>query len=531
MYKLLIVDDEFLVLEGLKKLVDWGKHQIQIVGEASNGSEGVVLAKSKKPDIILTDIKMPDMSGLDMIKTIKDQIPSMSFIVLSGYDDFNWAKRAIQYGVVDYLLKPLDFQQLDLAIEKAIKNINAERTHEFNKEKLTNELNKSLSMRRRETLLKLLKGSSESENVLKEHLENANLSLGNGECAVMVLKAKNRAEQEDVDDYCLKDIYNKIFIEIEEKGFGYGLDLEENTGVLIFDAQDIAEKWISIMAEFVYEKFSLTRYGIVLGIGSNCHGIQRIKYSLLEAEQAVQYWYLYDLPIIFYSEIKNQLMKLEKMDFPPKFEKSIIEGLKLLNRDIIEQSLNAYYEQISSKKIEILHFKNVIIEFLFGIKRELNKINIDLTKVFIDVFEEIYSIENMNSIESIWNSVKSFIDRIFLFIMKTEKTSSKQVVQEIMQYIEDNYNSAEISLNEVAERIYLTPNYISMLIKQETGENFSDIVVGKRIEKAKELLFDVTLKTYEIAEKVGYSDPNYFSRTFKKVVGISPVDFRNKFCS
>lgn len=113
----------------------------------------------------------------------------------------------------------------------------------------------------------------------------------------------------------------------------------------------------------------------------------------------------------------------------------------------------------------------------------------------------------------------------------TANKSCKQVVQETLQYIEENYTDNNISLSRIAEKIYLTPNYISMLIKQETGENFSDIVVKKRIEKAKALLFDPTLKIYDISEKVGYQDPNYFSSLFKKVVGMSPVEFRNKFCS
>ena len=531
MYKLLIVDDEFLVVEGLKKLVNWEKYLIHIVGEASNGNEGVALAKSKNPDIIITDVNMPDMSGLDMIKLIKDSNPSIRFIVLSGYDDFNWAKRAFQYGVIDYLLKPLDFQQLDAALEKVINNINYEKVREEDHEKITNALQKSKGILKKETILKLIKGEAESIEIIKEQLEYLNIALDNRQRMVMLFEARNYREKEDNSEGDFKALIKEVILWLEEKKLGYGIEVEDDKSVFILNALETTEQWAEILTEYICEKFPLSKHGITIGIGGIYTGLSRVKYSYIEAEQAVRYKYLSENPVVFYSKIQNQLTRLDKIDLPVNIEKSVIEGLMLANREMVNQSLESYYEQIKGKKIEILSFKNIIIEFLFGIKRELSRIKIDLSKVFIDVFQEIYSIESKNSIDDVWKSVRDFIEKVLGFIEHTEKTSSKQVVQEIMLYIEQNYTSGDISLNEIAERIYLTPNYISMLIKQETGENFSDMVVRKRMEKAKEFLYDVTLRTYEIAEKVGYSDPNYFSRTFKKVIGMSPGDFRNKFCS
>lgn len=167
----------------------------------------------------------------------------------------------------------------------------------------------------------------------------------------------------------------------------------------------------------------------------------------------------------------------------------------------------------------------------FVLKNKLNSINIDLSKVFTDEYEEINRIKEKPGIDGVWEQVTVFIEKILNYMENAANKRCTQIVQETLHYIEENYTDNGISLGRIAKNIYLTPNYISMLIKQATGENFTDIVIRKRIEKAKNLLFDPTLKIYDISEKVGYHDPGYFSSLFKKVVGMSPVEFRNKFRS
>jgi two-component system response regulator YesN len=244
----------------------------------------------------------------------------------------------------------------------------------------------------------------------------------------------------------------------------------------------------------------------------------------------VEYRYLARNPIVCYAEIQKQFLELEKVSYPLQFVEKIMEGLKTANSELLSNLLDEYFARIKQRKVEIAHFKSVMMELLFVLRKELKSINIDLSKVFIDEFEDIYSIHKKDSLEDVWKVVVQFVMSVFNYIETTANKSNKQIIKEVMKLIDGSYSSNELTLNDVAEKVYLTPNYVSMLIKKETGQNFSDIILRKRIEKAKELLFDKTLKTYEIAEKVGYADQNYFFKAFRKVVRMTPGEFRNKFC-
>lgn len=527
MYKLLIVDDEYLVIEGLLKLVDWKKYGIHVIGEASSGQEGLSLARDHKPDFVITDIKMPGLSGLDMMKRISDFNPKTRFLVLSGYDDFEWAKRAFNYGAIDYLLKPVDLEQLDAVLSKAVEKMGEESSGEKRKEDLEKALSRSISLLKREAFIELLKGRYTSEKALEEKLGAAQLKLSGEPCTVMLLKMKETSEYSGT---YIKELFKKLTDFFEDGRWGYAFQMSEEEIVFLVNAQGVNSKWCSLLAENIFLRFRLDEAGAVLGLGGEYERLGRIKYSFIEAEKAVEYRYLSPTPIVSYFDIQKHFLDLEKVSYPLQFVETVMEGLKGANSELLSNSLDAYFSQIKQKRVEIAHFKSVMMELLFVLRKELKGMNIDLSKVFIDEFEDIYSIQKKSGLEEIWKVVVQFIMSILDFIESTANKNNKQIIKEVMKLIEESFSSKDLTLNDVAEKIYLTPNYVSMLIKKETGQNFSEIILRKRIEKAKELLFDETLKTYEIAEKVGYVDQNYFFKAFRKVVGMTPGEFRNKFC-
>lgn len=530
MYKLLIVDDELLVLEGLKKLVDWKKYNMHIIGEASSGQEGIVLAREMNPDIVITDIRMPDLSGLDMMKRISDINPRTKFLVLSGYDDFNWAKKAFNYGAVDYLLKPVDLEQLNAVLQKIVDKISEADLSDKQSKEIGKTLSRSHALLKKDVLNELLNGQYFSEEMIREKLEFLQLRLGEGPCVVMVFKDKDSLESPVDNIYPKKDVLNNVLQFLEEKNWGYGFKSEEGKIIFIVTVPGANPKWSHVLAEYVYQRFGMEESGIVIGIGGEYDRLGRIKISFIEAERAIEYQYLSDSPVVCYNDIQKLFLGLEKIDYPLQFAEIVMEGLKTANGAMLKQTLESYYARIQQKKAEINHFKSVMTELLFVISKELKSINIDLSKVFIDEFEDIYSIRKKHTLDDIWEVVEQFIFRVLNYIETTVNKSNKQIITEVLRIIDENFTSSDLSLNDVAGKIYLTPNYVSMLIKKEIGQNFSDIILKKRIEKAKELLFEETLKTYEIAGKVGYVDQNYFFKAFRKVVGMTPGEFRNKFC-
>lgn len=531
MYKLLIVDDEFLVIEGLKNLVDWKKYNIHIIAEASNANDGISLALDRKPDIIITDIKMPDMTGLDMIKRILDINPETRFIILSGYDNFNWAKRAFQYGAADYLLKPVNLQQLDDVLKKVVNKIEESDTTKKTKSDLEKTLSKGLSLIKKEVLTELFNGEYKSLETLEEKLHIAKITIKEEPHVVILLMTGKNDRIEDEDNSFMMDKAGDIISSIEHDNLGYGLVLAENKLALLIRIPEDSNLWCRIIAENISHRFHLQEKNVIIGIGGICNRLNRIKHSFIEAELALQYQYLIQDTIIFYNDVQSRIKRFEKLEYPVHLENLIIEGLKLFDTEKVSKSLDSFFKLIQEKVIEIGLYKNIMIELLLSVKRNLGSVNINLSNIFTDEYEEIYKLNKMGSLNEISDAVKYFINKIISYIEISANKNNKQIVQEILRYIDNHYATDSISLSEVAERVYLTPNYVSALIKQEAGENFYYILTRKRIEKAKELLMDETLKSYEIAEKVGYQDTNYFIRAFKKVIGMTPTEYRNKFCS
>lgn len=526
MYKLLIVDDKSLVIEGLKNLLDWKSYGIQIVGEADDGQKGIALAQNLKPNIIITDIKMPGMNGLDMIKKIRDTDPTIHFIVISGYDDFELAKKAFQYGAIDYLIKPVDFDQLDNVLKRILEKLKTATKEENEKAKVNLALQKSRRVILKEALTDLLIGRYDTIDTVEAKLNLAEVKLGDESFAVMVVRVANGLKENPSS----KDALKLAEEYLESIKFGYSVSINDETTAIVITAPGLNYQWLRILADFLYMKF-FTGDSFTIGVGDIYWQLNRIKHSYIEAERAVQYHYLIKSPVIHYIDAQDSIRNLEKVNYPTLLEKSIMESIKLVSRDSLQRELDHYFYGINERNIELTSFKNIIIEMLIIIKKELYSVNIDLSDIFIDDYEEIYSILRMRSISEIRIAVMSFLDKIMNFMERTSNKSGNQIVQEVLNYIDKCYMSSDISVAEIAEKICLTPNYISSIVKKVTGENFSDIVLKKRIERAKELLFDVTLKTYEIAEMVGYTNPNYFSNTFRKIVGLTPAEFRNQFCS
>lgn len=530
MYRLLIVDDEYLVIEGLKKLVDWKRHGMTLAAEASSGREGVRLAAEHKPDIVITDINMPDLSGLDMMKLMLDSNPRIKFIVLSGYDDFHWAKRAFGYGAVDYLLKPVDLAQLNAVLEKAAQKIREEDSAGKQREELARAMSRSLAALKKDVLSELMTGRYSSEETLAEKLKLAGIVFGDSPCAAFVAREKSAPDTPAHRRQERKEFLLGVLHALEDEGWGYGYLSDEGALVFLVCVPGTSSRWCAVLGRDVARRFAFEDNGVVLGIGREYGRSARIKFSYIEAERAVAHQYLVSSPVVHYEDIQRQLMLLEKVGYPPQFVDSVLEGLKASDREIVVRALDAYHAGLSGKKIELTHFKSVMTEFLFAVRNGLKGMNVDLSKAFIDEFADIYSMNEKQSIEEVWAVVRQYLACVTDYIDSMSSRGGRQVIKEVMRIIDESYTDSSLTLSDVAGRVFLTPNYVSMLVKKETGQSFSDILLRKRVEKAKELLFDETLKTYEIADRVGYTDNNYFFKVFKKVVGMSPGDFRNKFC-
>lgn len=362
--KILIVDDEPIVREGLKNNVSWKDFDLFVAGCEANGKSALDVFKREVPDIILTDIRMPYMDGLELTREVKKIDPLVVVILLSAYDDFKYAQQAIRLGAFDYILKPIDIDTLKETVRRAV-------------------------LKRKELLDKE-----------KEPLPALN---------------KN-------DLKFFKAEYYKYPLKLEEelsKAIKRG---DKNLAVNIFD---------NIWGEF-YEK----------------------EYS----EDFIKRWGL--------------------------------ELIAVITRSLVEIGENA----------DVL-FKET------------------------DPWRQISDMPTKDKLRE-W--MKNIIEVVSEYVFLTKNSKNKKLVDEAIKLIQENYNDFNISLNNIAEKLYITPNYLSTLFKNEMGVTFSDYLMAYRIEKAKELLKDIKVKIYEVAEAVGYTDQHYFSKVFKNITGFTPKEYREK---
>lgn len=526
-YKLLIVDDKAIVLDGLRRALDWSAYNLQIVGTASDGQRGVELARSLKPNLIITDVKMPLLNGIDMIKKIRSFDSQVHFIILSGYDDFELAKKAFQYGAIDYLIKPVDLRQLTETLVKINDKLNSQQLEQKKQQLQTSKLKKSQGIIVKTVLSELMKGNCSSVEEANAKLQLADVRLEERPCAVLLLRSPLPLGETPK----LYAAIARIEAFLETKHLGYSVKMEEDAHVFLVADEGLNELWLSILLEYFQLKFLPECEKSTIGVGNIYRNPRRIKYSYLEAERAARYEYLNDQPVVYYSALQDKIRALGEAEYPVSLAERLMQGLKLGDRESVQAALRQYFARIHSGEIEIASLKNRMIEMLIVIKKELWEIHVNLADIFPDDFEVIYGLQDKRNFSEIESAVQQFFETVLQFLERTASRDGKQVVQEVLRYIDEHFTSPDISIGMIADQICLTPNYVSALVKQVTGENFSDIVVKKRIERAKELLFDVTLKTYEVAEKVGYANANYFSSSFRKLVGITPVEFRNRFCN
>lgn len=413
-----------------------------------------------------------------------------------------------------------------MIFKKAIKGIEDRYSEDIRQKNIESILDKSISSLKKDTIMELLTGQYPNEEYIIEKLLISDIKITENKYAVFIAKVLGERANTDVFNESLANIQEWM----QKNGWGYAITGQYYEIIGLINAPNINEQWCKLLVEHIYNKFSLSKLNYIVAIGGMKSEVHRIKHSYIEAQEALKYYYAASYHIVEFNEIQLKKKTMSKIAYPANLENDLIDALKLANYKKLNQLLNPFFNTIDKKETDIDSLKNATIELIFNVKKGLMDININYSDIFADEYDEIYKINDLNNIEDILSSTFFFFERIIQYIeMKTNK-NNKHTVQYILNYIDENYTSPDISIGEIADKVHFTPNYISLLIKQEMGEDFIDIIINKRIEKAKDLMFDLSLKIYEISQKVGYTDANYFSKVFKKVVGITPVEFKNKFC-
>lgn len=536
MFKLLIADDEQIVIEGIRDSIDWGRYGIEVVGTAKNGSEALKLAKDLKPDIIISDIKMPGLNGLELIEELRDFLPNVKVILISAYEEFDYAKQAIRLGVNSYLSKPVKKAEVINEVSKIKSQLEQKQHEEEMTKRLQQRFYENLPILREHFLNTLIRGTGVSD--LESKFQTYHIALFPCNIGVMVCKMDHfrkinlEADEAQVQLLLLRiiDIFNGLTLP-QSKSITFQSYNQEI--VTIFNALEkdglSVQEWIKL-AEKIKDQV-LTEIGIEvsIGIGRIYPEIKDIGLSYKEAVKALNYRLVYgDNSVLYIENVEdvttdayNPLININEL---LENIQNILYTGKLEEVNALVDSFRQRLQ--NAEKIPYYYIQQLYIQLLSIILRTATEIGIGthLIAENNDLYGTLLKIESFSELDG-W--IKGILGNVCEQINVKNKLKTKHSIQKAIDYIREHCQE-EISLTSVADYVRLNPNYFSRFFKEETGCSFVDYLKKLRIEKAKELLRTSNLKIYEICEALGYQSVQYFSTLFKNMVGVTPQEYREK---
>lgn len=533
MLKILLVDDEILIRKGLSKAIGRNTDFV-VVGEAGDGFEAVNLIEQLEPDVVITDIRMPEMNGQELVKFLSEKYPGIKKVVLSGFEDFIYVRDTMKNGAEDYFLKPVDDHQLHELLKNIHLKIGLERKSREARIEQNIKINQSSAFLRDQFLSSLIT-TNNSEKVCPELLAKLRyygIQVQRTDKFTIVLISidnyrhiccKHGSEEGKTDYFIIR----KISEEVAGEKCGF-FSCQTEAGVAAFlNTENIAA--IRDISDSIYcnlKKYTKIRFTVV--IAASAKGITDLNSLYNEACLYMDYRYYKQESSIIDSNRAGGLPNWNTVNesFKTDFEKKLESCVELTKPEEVNGIFSDLACYAGSKYINPGEIFKMLSDTYLKLRFKLNDFRRAIGEVFEDEYSFLKELEKLDTFDQIQKLSVSFYIEVINRIINIRSKKAKKMIEVVRDYISEHY-SEEISLSRIAEVVFVNPNYFCDMFKNITGENFIDYLTRYRIDKAKELLKDMSVKTYEIGRMVGYEDSNYFSKVFKKVVGISPSQYRN----
>lgn len=531
MLKVFLVEDEFIVRQGIKNNIDWKAHGYDFCGEASDGEVAFPMIQKLRPDIVITDIKMPFMDGLALSKLIKKELPWTEIIILTGHEKFEYAKEALKIGVAEYLSKPISGDELLREVGVLAEKIEEKRKERAIKEKYTTEMEENFLKDRKDLFQYMVLGSKTMPELLEVAGElGVDLSAMWYNIVLLHIKSSRHA----------KDEYSNSIVKIEADI----KNLEKENSILFFDRnlegsailfkadskeelQQLQESVILNIEGILNQYKNVQYFG---GIGEPVNRLSELPVSFERASRAFAHRYFVEDNCIIDNNdmqknayVENDEFNIVNVDTKQIDRTKIKEFLKIGVKDDVVYFVDEFVRGLNKGAMESNIFRQYItMDAYFSV--------VDFVESIQMPKEEIETLDiASNVLKSVENASAYMIRIIKQAVELRDKASSNKygnIVDDIMKYIEQNYANDDLSLNVVASHVNFSPNHLSAVFSQQTGQTFIKYLTDYRMNKAKELLRCSSDKSSDIALAVGYKDPHYFSYLFKKTQNMTPTQYR-----
>lgn len=512
----LLVDDEKLERVLIRQGFDWKKHGFEIIGEADCGEDALEFVRYRKPDVVITDISMPRMDGLELAEEIQKIHGACRIVIVTGYREFEYARRAVRIGVEDFLLKPVNIQDMKAVAEKIREQKEQEKSQSDEVEELKRSIQDDQGIVLESFLQRLVSGRvTEEEACKKLTMYNYEKLLNGCICVNLHISGENNEKANVViNEYQSENILS--FTHYMQNRILFFM-VEENGRETI---KRVHEVTIEILGKLLEQEMT-----VVAGISIWHQGTKGIAEAYEESEKAVSASvYLGRDRVITYAEYEKNMKQQsvwEEIDWE-KFllcmENSMNEKVQLYVADYMEKVWH-----FKVKNVEMLRL--MTMNFLTKAGAGLNKYGMSLIQLTDE--EELYNeIGRINSVEEMRNVLQKQLDIIMQYYGSKKQKKGNRVVQEAIVYVHENLYDPKLSLKTISTGIFSNESYLSRVFKKETGVSLIEYITQKRIEESIRLLDTTDYKAYEIAEKVGFRDPHYFSICFKRYTGKTIKEYK-----
>ena len=542
MLKIFLAEDEVVVRETIKRMIPWEELGFELVGEAADGEMALPLLIRQQPDLLITDIKMPFMDGLTLARLAKKEIPGLKVVILSGYDDFNYAKQAIGIGVEDYLLKPITKNALIERLSEIRSRYEHEKTQKEYYEKFQREMQAYEKNSSRDFFEALVGGSMDMMEVYKR-AEKLGLDIV-AEAYNVLIFTMNCDEDfsGQRDEYSSWEAESLELLENFFAGHSSAMLFRSNIfsyGVLLKGQRETIEENTRACVDEIRKILSRQdgRREWFLAVGQSVERLSQIQKSYHTASRAFSQRYLYDENILYYDEMETMEHPggqaetednayLQKVDVnalnPAILQKFLSNGLQ----EETENFVKDYFYAIGQEPMESLVFRNyVILNVRFSVISFIKGLGCDTNEMESADTEEVLA-EGGKNMESAIAYAKKMISQAIEIRDQNSGNKNRSILKTAVDFIDSHYMDEEISLNTVANVANVSSNHFSALFSQNMGQTFIEYLTTLRMNKAKELLRCTGMRSSEIAGEIGYKDAHYFSYLFKKSQGMTPSDYR-----
>ena len=531
MYKVFLVDDEIVIRENIRNSFPWegnGGSEFSLAGEAPDGEIALQMMQDVKPDILITDIRMPFMDGMQLCEAVSHTMPWVQIVILSGYDDFAYAQQAISLGVKEYLLKPVSAQELLEVLERIAGRIREERRAQADLLRIKRQLASSSAFLREKLLSEALSGVRGEENVqsLLERARALNLSLLAKRYLVILACPRGGEEGRTLAQSALYRLAD---------GSGDAVHACEAQGafalIVLGDSdEDLEERAYGFAQAALYEVERATGKSAHMCIGEaveslselprSCHSAQRVRRAMELSSDAE----------------KRRIMGVRDMEALPPAAPAInldvsplSERLQYANREDVEGLLKDYIASMGSAAIHSVMMVNFLyVEILMAASRIIKEAGGEPREVIDAKLWEDNLFSAAPEPEEVIPLAREVLEKAIAYREARSSTRYNAVINKARAYLAREYQNSGVTLNDVSSHVCMSNSHFCTIFAQEMGMTFTEYLTGLRMNKAKELLRTTQMRSSDIAYAVGYNDPHYFSYLFKKHTGMTPRDFRRE---